>query len=126
MKNQTAAAFALVISLGFGAVQAQTPAPDNTKTNAAKMNSTAKTSTADGQKNNSSDVAMTQRIRKSVMADKSLSTYAHNVKVVTVNGAVTLNGVVRDSREKDLIDKMAEEVAGNGKVTNDLKIAPPK
>lgn len=126
MKIQTAAALALAMSLGYGAVQAQTPAPDNTKTNAAKMNSTEKTSTADGQNNNSSDLSLTQQIRKSVMADKSLSTYAHNVKIVTVDGSVTLNGVVRDSREKHLIGKKAEEVAGNGKVKNDLKIAPPK
>lgn len=126
MKIQTAAALALAMSLSYSALRAQAPAPDNTKTNAAKMNSTEKTSTADGQNNNASDVSLTQQIRKSVMADKSLSTYAHNVKIVTVDGAVTLNGVVRDSREKQLIGRKAEEVAGNHKVTNDLKIAPPK
>jgi hyperosmotically inducible protein len=127
MKNQTAAVLALAISLGVAAAaQAQSPPPDNTKSNANTVNSTDKTSTADGQSNDASDINLTQRIRQRVMGDKSLSTYAHNVKIVSVNGAVTLNGVVRDSHEKELVGAMAEEVAGEGKVTNDLKIAPPK
>ena len=58
------------------------------------------------------------------MADKSLSTYAHNVKIVAVNGAVTLNGVVRDNHEKEIVGAKAQEVAGKGKVTNLLKVAP--
>ena len=29
----------------------------------------------------------------SVVADKSLSTNAHNVKIITINGMVTLRGV---------------------------------
>ncbi|HEY2678609.1 MAG TPA: BON domain-containing protein [Steroidobacteraceae bacterium] len=60
----------------------------------------------------------------SVMSDKGLSTYAHNIKIVTVNGTVTLNGVVRDSRERDEIEPKAQAVAGS--VINDLAVAPPK
>jgi BON domain len=74
--------------------------PDNTKTNVVdKYNSAG---TADAQKQNATDVELTSRIRKSVMADKSLSTYAHNVKIVSVNGNVTLNGVVRTEQKKKL------------------------
>jgi hyperosmotically inducible periplasmic protein len=58
------------------------------------------------------------------MADKALSTYAHNVKIVTVSGTVTLNGVVRDDREKDEIVAKAQAVASS--VVNDLTVAPPK
>jgi osmotically-inducible protein OsmY len=58
------------------------------------------------------------------MADKSLSTYAHNVKIVAVNGAVTLNGVVKSAHEKSVIQAKARAVAGKGNVTNDLTIAP--
>ncbi len=127
MKSRTKTMLALTLSLGLAAAaQAQSPAPDNTKTNANATNSTAKSSTADGQANDASDVNLTKQIRRRVMDDKSLSTYAHNVKIVAVNGAVTLNGVVRDSREKDLVAAKAEEVAGKGKVTNLLKVAPPK
>lgn len=81
--------------------------------------------TADDSKNDRSDVGLTQQIRKSVMADKSLSTYAHNVKIVAVDGTVTLNGVVRDNREKHKVAMMAQKVAGKDHVVNDLKIAPP-
>jgi|SRR5580704_6591739 hyperosmotically inducible protein len=105
---------------------AQTSAPDNSKANSAAMNSAGKTSTADAQKNDATDIALTQQIRRSVIADKTLSTYAHNVKIVTVNGAVTLNGVVRDSREKEVVAMKARAIAGDGNVTDDLTIAPPK
>ena len=114
------------VTLAAAIASAQTTAPDNSKANSSTMNSTAKTSTADAQKNDSTDIALTQQIRKSVIADKSLSTYAHNVKIVTVNGVVTLNGVVRDGHEKDVVAMMAEAIAGKGNVTDDLTIAPPK
>ena len=58
------------------------------------------------------------------MADKSLSTYAHNVKIVSVNGAVTLNGVVKSAQEKSVIQAKALAVAGKGNVTNGLTVAP--
>jgi hyperosmotically inducible protein len=114
------------VTLAAAIANAQTTAPDNSKANSATMNSTGKTSTADAQKNDSTDVALTQQIRKSVIADKSLSTYAHNVKIVTVNGVVTLNGVVRDGHEKDVVAMKAQAIAGEGNVTDDLTIAPPK
>jgi hyperosmotically inducible protein len=96
--------------------------PDNSKTNTVdKYNSSG---TADAQKQNASDVDLTSRIRKSVMADKSLSTYAHNIKIITVNGTVTLNGVVRTEQEKRSIDMKAQAIAGSDKVINDIKIAP--
>ena len=118
----SAAAFTLVAAIAG----AQTAAPDNSKANGDVLNSTGKTSTADAQKNNSTDIALTQQIRKSVIADKSLSTYAHNVKIVSVNGAVTLNGVVRDSHEKDVLEMKAQAIAGKANVTDDLTVAPPK
>ena len=59
------------------------------------------------------------------MADKDLSTYAHNVKVISINGQVTLNGVVRSDDEKSKIAALAAEVAGKQHVVNDLKVAAP-
>src|SRR4051794_20377725 len=67
--------------------------PDNTKTNQRDRNNAA--STADKQKDNASDRKLTQDIRRAVVDDKSLSTYAHNVKIVTEGGMVTLKGPVR-------------------------------
>lgn len=116
----------LFVALGSAQAMAQNTAtaPDNTGSNAASTNSSMSSSVADGQSNLSSDLKITQRIRKSVMADKSLSTYAHNVKIVSVNGAVTLNGVVKDAHEKSVIQAKARAVAGKANVTNDLTIAP--
>jgi osmotically-inducible protein OsmY len=95
---------------------------DNTKSN--KEDPSNRTRTADDQKNNTSDLKIAQEIRRSVMADKSLSTYAHNTKVVSVNGTVTLNGVVRSEAEKTSVAQKAAEVAGNGHVINDIKVEP--
>src|SRR4051812_1249408 len=96
---------------------------DNTKTN---KDTTNRTRTADDQKENDTDRALTQEIRKGVMADKSLSTYAHNVKIVSMNGTVTLNGVVRTDEEKTAVEQIAAKAAGGDHVVNELKVAPPK
>ena len=72
-------------------------APDNSSQN-KKHNQTA-----ESQKENASDHEITQKIRQSLMADKSLSTYAHNVKIITQDGRVTLKGPVQDQNEKETI-----------------------
>jgi hyperosmotically inducible periplasmic protein len=97
--------------------------PDDARTNIVdKYNASG---TADSQRQDKTDIQLSSRIRKSVMADKSLSTYAHNVKIVSVDGHVTLNGVVRSEEEKNAIDLKAQSIAGKANVTNDIKIAPP-
>lgn len=101
---------------------AQTPA-DNTKVNTRDRAKTAVT--ADQQKDNASDRDLTQKIRKAVLADKSLSTYAHNVKVIAQSGQVTLKGPVRSEDEKKTIEAIAVEVAGATHVTNQMSIAAP-
>ena len=72
---------------------------------------------------NAADRALTAKIRKAVMADKSLSTYAHNVKIISHNGTVTLKGPVHSDEElKSLMAKAAEAAGGPGKVVNQLAI----
>jgi len=100
----------------------QTTAADNTKVNQRDQNTNQPT--ADQQQNNRSDRDITQQIRKSIMDDKSLSTYAHNVKIITQNGQVTLKGPVRSEEEKRAVEAKANEIAGEGKVTNQLAIKP--
>jgi hyperosmotically inducible protein len=102
----------------------QQPAPDNTKVNGQEQNKAQ--STADQQKNNLSDQDITKQIRQSVMSDKSLSTYAHNVKIVSQNGMVTLKGPVRSDDEKRVIESKAADVVGQDKVTSELQVAPKK
>jgi hyperosmotically inducible protein len=100
------------------------PVPDNTKANQRDRSKTEPT--ADQSKNSTSDREIMQKIRKSLMDDKSLSTYAHNVKVIAQDGKVTLKGPVRSAEEKQAIEQKATDVAGAGNVTNELTIKPPK
>jgi len=102
--------------------QQSAPAADNTKVNERDQNQDEPT--ADQQKENPADRAITQQIRKSLMGDKSLSAYAQNVKIITQNGQVTLKGPVRSEAEKQMIEKKATEVAGEDKVTSELDIKP--
>ena len=121
MNMLSRAAIASLTLAAMSMAHAQT-APDNTKQNS--LDATNKVASADTQKNDKVDVALTQQIRKSVMADKSLSTYAHNVKIVAVNGNVTLNGVVHTQQEKDAIEAKAQAATGHGRVVNNLRVTP--
>jgi len=95
----------------------QTP-PDNTKKNQNAGMTTSQ------QKNDSSDMQITRRIRRLIMNDQNLSTYAHNVKIITRNGHVTLRGPVDSLKEKDVIAAKAAEVAGRGHVSDGIRVVP--
>jgi osmotically-inducible protein OsmY len=101
----------------------QVPA-DNTKVNQRDRNQNEPT--ADQQKENSGDRQLARQIRRSIVKDKSLSTDAHNVKIIAQNGSVTLKGAVKSDEEKQAIESKATEIAGAGKVTNELRVAPSK
>jgi osmotically-inducible protein OsmY len=98
--------------------------PDNTATN--KGDTSKGAVTADQQKNDRTDLETTRQIRRAVVADKTLSTYAHNVKIITRNGQVTLSGPVRTEAEKDLVQQKAVAVAGAANVTSTLSVVPAK
>jgi hyperosmotically inducible protein len=102
----------------------QQTAPDNTKINKGDAHKDAVT--ADQQKMNPTDRAITQKIRAEIMKDKSLSTYAHNVKIITQDGKVTLKGPVRTQDEKTIVEGKAATVAGDTNVTSQIEVAPPK
>ena len=102
---------------------AQTP-QDNTKVNTRDRAKGAVT--ADQQKENASDRELTQKIRRALMQDKTLSSYAHNVKVIAQGGQVTLKGPVRTEDEKRIVETKAAEVAGAGHVINQMSVAPVK
>jgi len=92
--------------------------PDNTRVNREGGQ------TADQQGMNKDDRQLTQQIRKSIMDDKSLSTYAHNVKIISQNGTVTLRGPVRNEDEKAAVEAKAKAIAGVTAVNNELTVAP--
>ncbi len=69
---------------------------------------------------------LTKKIRQAIIADKSLSMYAHNVKIIAQNGSVTLKGPVKSDEEKQSIASKAAEIAGGpDKVTNQLTVTQP-
>lgn len=98
--------------------------PDNTKKNLPTNHHDA--NRADQQSNSSTDVELTRKIRQSLTQDKSLSTYAHNVKIITRNGVVELKGPVRSQSEKDTVEAKATEIAGASKVKNELTVKAEK
>jgi osmotically-inducible protein OsmY len=95
-------------------------APDNTARNAQDRKTTAKT--ADKQSNAASDVDTTRRIRQAIVADKTLSTNAHNVKIITRAGKVTLKGPVRNDTEKHAVEAKAAEIAGTNNLTSQISV----
>jgi osmotically-inducible protein OsmY len=112
-----------VLLLGTIPVSAQQPPqtpPDNTKVN--KRDRNPGEITADQQKETASDREVSSKIRKALTSDKSLSTYAHNIKVVSHNGTVTLKGPVHSDEEmKSIMDK-ATAIAGDNKVVNEMTV----
>jgi hyperosmotically inducible periplasmic protein len=74
------------------------------------------------QGNNPGDLKITQQIRKQVVGDSSLSFTAKNVKIITINGKVTLRGQVNSDNEKKSIEATANKVVGNANVDNQITI----
>lgn len=116
----------LLCSLAASVFAAQTTgtrkSADNTKVN--QRDRSAGALTADQQKENQGDRDLAVSIRKTLMENKHLSTYAHNVKVIARNGIVTLKGPVRSQEEKLAVETSAKDVAGAGKVRSMLSIKP--
>ncbi|MBI2816967.1 MAG: BON domain-containing protein [Acidobacteria bacterium] len=106
---------------GFAAQQ-DMPRQDNTEMNIRDRDKSQPT--ADQQKENRGDRDLAAEIRKAIVDDKSLSTYAHNVKVIVQNGAVTLKGPVRSEQERKAVEAKAGKVAGAGKITNEITVEP--
>jgi len=98
--------------------------PDNTKVN--ERDRATNQPTADQAKENKSDRELMQQIRKAIMADKSLSTYGKNVKVIAEHGKVTLKGPVHTEDERKNIEAKAVQIAGAANVTNQLDVKGDK
>ena len=94
----------------------QSTKPDNTKKNATEK------VTAEEQGGSASDRGLTKNIRREIVKNESLSAMAKNIKVITIDGKVTLKGPVHSEQEKTAIAAIAENVAGKGKVNNHLEV----
>jgi hyperosmotically inducible periplasmic protein len=122
-------AFVLAGFFGWAVLPARTqepqqPAPDNSKANQRDRDKSS--DTADRQKTSPEDRELAKKIRSAIVADKSLSTYAHNVKILARDGKVTLKGPVRSEEEKTALIGKAAGIAGEGNVMDQMDVAPPK
>ena len=68
------------------------------------------------------DVEITRSIRKVLVDDDALGTNAQNVKVITVDGMVTLRGPVATAEEQTRIATIAKETVGVNRVVNELQV----
>jgi len=91
---------------------------DNTARNADNPSSP----TPPDQAENDADLQISANIRKAIVADDSLSSNAHNVKIITSGGTVTLRGPVKSQQEKATIEAKAKQVAGVTQVINLIEI----
>jgi osmotically-inducible protein OsmY len=111
-----AASAAMVLTCSLGYVPAHGQEPDNSREN--KTQST----TADDQANAKTDRLTTARVRKAIIADKNLSIYAHNVKIITQGGHVTLKGPVKSEEEKQQVASDAASVVSAENISNELTV----
>jgi hyperosmotically inducible periplasmic protein len=109
-------------SWSIAEAQDTTQAVDNTKVNQRDRNTSEPA--ADQQNNVRSDREMTRKIRQALTQDKSLSTYGHNVKIITRNGMVTLKGPVGSEEERKSVEAKVTEIAGNNNVKSNLDVKP--
>jgi hyperosmotically inducible protein len=106
------------VSVTTGAVQ--DPEADNTNKNLPANHADA--NRADQQSHSPTDVEMTRKIRQALTQDKSLSTYGHNIKVITRNGVVHLKGPVTTPEEKVTIKAKAAEIAGASNIRDEITV----
>lgn len=106
----------------FSAASVAATSDDNTATN--KRDAAPSEVTADQQKARGTDMEITRRIRQDLMKKTDLSTYAHNIKIITVRGKVTVKGPVRSQDEVASVMESAETVAGAANVINKITVVP--
>lgn len=95
--------------------------PDNTAINERDLDPGYPTPEQQG--NSEADLELTARIRSRVNDIEDFSTYAKNVKIMSLNGHVTLRGPVASDHERDVIANIAQEIAGQNRVHNQLEVA---
>jgi hyperosmotically inducible protein len=105
---------------GDQASKSTVQAPDNTGRN--ERDRGGETKTSGDQAENEADRTITQNVRRAITSDDSLSTNAHNVKIISNDGTVTLRGPVKSEKEKKEIEAKAKQVAGVKRVDNQLEV----
>ncbi len=102
----------------FAADGRQKTKPDNSAVNSRETS--AKELNAEDQGGSNADVETTRKIRQAITDKSSLSTYAHNIKIITVNGAVTLKGPVANEAER--AEVLSLRLKLQGLITSEMKL----
>jgi osmotically-inducible protein OsmY len=110
------AAFNLAVASRSALAQDAASKPDNSAQN------TNQSQTAQDQSNVQSDRETTAKIRKAIIADKDLSMYAHNIKIITRNGTVTLKGPVQSDDEKQKVESDVASVVARDNLVDQLTV----
>jgi hyperosmotically inducible periplasmic protein len=97
-----------------------TTEPDNTVRNVRDRNNSTLTPLNQG--NSNADRDTTAQIRKEIIAGKEMSVSAKNVKIITIDGHVTLRGPVNTAEEKRLIGEIADRIVHPENVDNQLEV----
>lgn len=107
--------------------QRPTPPPNSNLENTERnvRDSGGATLTPEDQGANRGDREITAAIRRTIVKDKSLSLNAHNAKIITRNGVVTLRGPVKNAAEKNTLQSIAKKIRGVKQVDNQLEIKAP-
>lgn len=109
-----------VLSLSIAGVAA-TAQDQNTKPDNSTQNKN-QDQTAQNQSSAASDRELTAKVRKAIIADRDLSTYAHNIKIITQNGTVTLKGPVKSDDEKQKIESDVAGIVSHDSIVNQLTV----
>jgi hyperosmotically inducible periplasmic protein len=114
--------FAL-IAVGVAPVHAQSSAgqaADNSGQN--QVDRSHETLTPVDQSNKPEDLKISRRLRQSIVKDHDLSTDAKNIKIIRIDGRVTLRGPVSTEQEKTTIAERAAGIAGAANVQDELEV----
>ncbi len=112
----TGAALCLPVASRSALAQDAASKPDNSAQNANQDQ------TAQDQSNVEADRETTAKVRKALIADKDLSMYAHNIKVITRNGTVTLKGPVKSDDEKQKVESDVAGVVSHDSLVDQLTV----
>ncbi len=117
-------ASAMIVPVGIGSAHAQTAAENVAVDNSARnqRDRDRQNLTPFDQSNKPADLELSRNIRRALMKEDHLSTEAKNIKIITIDGAVTLRGPVKTDQEKAAIMSRAVEVAGTSNVHNELQV----
>lgn len=106
--------------------QAPVKSQDATNTRMNNRDRVADTTKPTDQSNDKADIRLAAAVRRAIENDKSLSTSAHNVKLIANGGVVTLRGPVASDEEKQKVAQIAGAVDGVKSVDNNLDVQVAK